>query len=337
MIPLLKIAIIFGAVVALIRVKVPLGLSLILGSLFTALAFGLTPVDTGEKLFHLAVSVKTLEFVALVAMVHALSLTLKTGKQIERITASLRGFIPHRPFLVAALPAIVGLLPMPGGALFSAPMVEAAAGDTKLTGNQKTRANHWFRHIWEYTWPLYPGIILAADILKPEVPWVTVGKLSVLHSPLTLTAVARETEGPSRLGQGGRFALEMFPFFLVVAVHILFGVNLLVSLGLGIVWSTASNLFRRSTSAPALLKAVFANPRFWGFIVMAFGVKFFGGMLQESGALRQLGDFFATAPIPILLVAILLPFITGFIAGITIVYVSTAFPVLLAVPAIYED
>jgi integral membrane protein (TIGR00529 family) len=316
-------------------------------------AFGLGARDTIQKFYELSIAGETLKFVALVAMVHALSLTLKSGKQIERITESLRGFMPSRPFLVAALPSIVGLLPMPGGALFSAPMVEAAAGDTTLTGNDKTRANHWFRHIWEYTWPLYPGIILAADMISRKVEGITVGKLSVLHSPLTLSAVVlgtiffllripresvvKDDEGPSRAWQGARFILEMAPFFIVVVTHIAFGVNLLVALGVGIVWSAGTNLIRRSARPAVLLKAVFANPKFYGFIVMAFGVKYFGGMLAKSGALAELGSFFAGAAIPAILLAIILPFITGMISGITIVYVSTAFPVLLAVQPIGAD
>ncbi|MHC5037435.1 MAG: DUF401 family protein [Planctomycetota bacterium] len=345
---LLKLALLFTLVVVLIRIKVPLGISLILGSLGVALAFQMSPGDTAEAFAKMTVSAETLKFVGLVGLVHMLSLILKAGGQIERITLRLQGFIPYRRFLVASLPAIVGLLPMPGGALFSAPMVEAATGKTDLSGDHKTQANHWFRHIWEYTWPLYPGLIIAADLLN-----VRVGYLSLLHSPLTLVAVlvgivfllrkipAGRTEekeaSMSRLGSGSRFFLEMAPFLIVVVVHILLEVTLLLALGIGIAWALGFNLLKRAAPPAAYPKAVFLNLAFWGFLVMAFGVKFFGGMLGESGALADLGTFFGEANISPILLVILLPFVTGLISGITIVYVSTTFPVLLAVPAVAQN
>jgi len=345
---LFKILLIFTAVVLLIRIKAPLGLALILGAVGVALGFSMTPFETVQALGGMAVSASTLEFVGLVGLVLTLSLTLKTGGQIERITANLRGFFPRRRFLVAALPSIVGLLPMPGGALFSAPMVEAGCGGADVSGNDKVTVNHWFRHVWEYTWPLYPGLILASDFAG-----IAVGTLSLLQAPLTAASlafgavfllrripggdIAEQPSGAGRHRGAGLFLFEMFPFLVVVLLHILFGIPLLAALCVGIAWTVSVNLLRRTARPAAFLKAVFGNLHFYGFLVMAFGVKFFGGMMQACGALDELGAFFTVSGIPVLLVVVLLPFLTGLISGITIVYVSAAFPVLLAVPAVASD
>ena len=54
---------------------------------------------------------------------------------------------------------------MPGGALFSCPMIDAAAKDMNVSNSQKALINYWFRHIWEVAWPLYPGYALVCSLL----------------------------------------------------------------------------------------------------------------------------------------------------------------------------
>ena len=40
--------------------------------------------------------------------------------------------------------------------------VKEAAADADMRPEHKAFVNYWFRHIWEYISPLYPGIVLAA-------------------------------------------------------------------------------------------------------------------------------------------------------------------------------
>src|SRR4030042_926732 len=66
------------------------------------------------------------------------------------------------------MPLLIGLLPSVGGAYFSAPMVDEATRDTKMSLEEKGFVNYWLRHPWEYILPLYPGILLASAISKIE-------------------------------------------------------------------------------------------------------------------------------------------------------------------------
>ncbi len=54
------------------------------------------------------------------------------------------------------------------GALFSAPLVENVIGEDKISAERKAMINHWFRHLWEYWWPLYPGFVLAVELLGAD-------------------------------------------------------------------------------------------------------------------------------------------------------------------------
>lgn len=60
------------------------------------------------------------------------------------------------------MPAFLGLLPSLGGARFSAPIVQEASEGIAVDDEQKSAINLWFRHIFEFSNPLMPGVILAA-------------------------------------------------------------------------------------------------------------------------------------------------------------------------------
>ncbi len=70
------------------------------------------------------------------------------------------------------VPAVVGLLPIPGAALISAIAMRGRYIDELgMSPEGAAFINYWFSHVWILSWPLYHGIILGAAILStsPEV------------------------------------------------------------------------------------------------------------------------------------------------------------------------
>ena len=53
---------------------------------------------------------------------------------------------------------------MPGGAVFSAPMVKMVSQGMAIRDQNQALINYWFRHVWELAWPLYPGVILTVSL-----------------------------------------------------------------------------------------------------------------------------------------------------------------------------
>ena len=94
----------------------------------------------------------------------------RTGR-MERTVNALKNWLKSKRMLLAGLPALVGLLPMPAGALFSAPMVASVDSKEELDPQHKAAINYWFRHIWEYWWPLYPGVIIAMSAFNMIPAW----------------------------------------------------------------------------------------------------------------------------------------------------------------------
>src|SRR5262245_23263268 len=148
----LKVVVVFVAVVWAIRKKFPIGLALSAGGAAIALLMGRTPgwigweLARGEKpiLFEPA----TGRFVAAMGLIVGLTMVMQASGEMARLTASFKAWFRRPRVVLAALPAIIGLLPMPGGALFSAPMVEQSAGPS-MGPEDKALVNYWYRHVWE--------------------------------------------------------------------------------------------------------------------------------------------------------------------------------------------
>lgn len=63
---------------------------------------------------------------------------------------------------------IIGMLPSPGGARLSCPMVEETTAHSQLQ-TDKAYTNYWYRHIWMDGFILYPPMLMAARILEKSV------------------------------------------------------------------------------------------------------------------------------------------------------------------------
>jgi len=108
---------------------------------------------------------------------------MELAGQMQRMLKNFRGLISSPRLNLIVFPALIGLLPMPGGAVFSAPMVKELGGGLKLSEAQLSFVNYWFRHIWEYWWPLYPGILLTTVITEINI-------LTIMAIMCPFTAVA---------------------------------------------------------------------------------------------------------------------------------------------------
>jgi len=89
--------------------------------------FTLSPSQMGEALVTTFADPSILLLALTVGLIPMIGGTLEVTGEMERLVANMR--IGVKPFL-ALSPALLGMLPMPGGALLSAPLVERGAPDT---------------------------------------------------------------------------------------------------------------------------------------------------------------------------------------------------------------
>ena len=154
----------FGLILLLARLKVPLGPAILLGAIAMGIMFGMGVGSVASEVLAGVLRPNSIALAIITILLLAVSKTMVAGGQMEAIVSLAKAFVRRPAIAMAMLPALIGLLPMPGGALFSAPMVASAAGKTKESASRLSAINYWFRHIWEHWWPLYPGVILAAEL-----------------------------------------------------------------------------------------------------------------------------------------------------------------------------
>jgi len=277
----------------------------------------------------------------------------KTGR-MERTIGALKEWLKSKHIILAGLPALVGLLPMPAGALFSAPFVASVDEKKELELSHKVAINYWFRHIWEYWWPLYPGVILAMQYSR--LPVIT---FFLIQIPFTLAAVLggyifilRRVKGEDEQNRGygkmdiGEVFSAMGPIGLLVTLSILgsavlplWGIegtlaNLIAMLigliiALGSIFSGHAAAFRPSLR---MLKRMDT----WLMIALVVGIQAFSAALLcpfNAGGdtlITGMRDEFIRTGIPLITVIMLIPFISGMVTGVAFGFVGASFPIVFA-------
>lgn len=359
---ILKIVLIFLFLILLLRLKVPFIISILLTALSLGLTFNLSPRMMIETAWATAVKdTTTLNLMGIVGLILVFSEFLKNSGYLTQLGKAITQLLGTHRLTLATMPALIGLLPMPGGALFSAPLVEMMKTDAStIPPHIKTLFNHWFRHIWEYSWPLYPGIILAAELT--ELPLST---LCYFQLPLTLLAIgvgiicifpsinlspkptpsstaaipSVRPEPPKklyRLGTCFKILYLLLPIILVIALFLFMKMTLLLALLIGCGWVALTSLISRRLTLPNLLKIAFAKPAVYHMILMVFSVMIFVNIMKQSSLSDNLTGFFyqyqTGSAISLNIIAIIfLPFIVGLLTGLTIAFAGTTIPIIFNV------
>ncbi|MDR1519505.1 MAG: DUF401 family protein [Planctomycetota bacterium] len=286
-------------------------------------------------------------FLALViAGVICISARMAEAGIMRDLVISLKSRLSRRNLLMA-LPAVVGLLPMPAGALFSAPLVEDADDGKCLDSRQKTCINYWCRHIWEFWWPLYPGVLLAVDMSG-----LPVWKFSLLLSPLFLAAVAasrlfllrKVPQGPPapRGPDDKAFLPLILPIVMVIAVYLALlaaipaigRFNKYLPMAIGVLAGLATLQGQHPANARIWWKIAFSR-RVGDLVLIIILARLYGSFIETRlpegdllmERLRLELDSFG---IPALFLIVAIPFISGLTTGITVGYIGASFPVALS-------
>ena len=140
------LSVLVGLAVALLlnRWRVPLGLAFVAGAATITLGSGLGLTATGAAFGEVLGAPKTWAFAGQVTLVFVLSIVMKLAGGLDVLVEAAGALIRNRRARLASLPALVGLLPMPGGAVVSAPLVDQTRCDVELGARDKNLINYWF-------------------------------------------------------------------------------------------------------------------------------------------------------------------------------------------------
>ena len=341
---LIRVTLAFAAILLAIRKKLSLGHAFLLGGLFLSLLFLLPPALMLKAAAIAGLAPRTLSLAVIVGLILVLSSTMEKTGQMQRMLDAFKGLIKNPRLNLVVFPALIGLLPMPGGAVFSAPMVNQLGAHANLSGNRLSFVNYWFRHIWEYWWPLYPGILLAsvlADVslalLVPVLAPLTLVSVALGYGVLKRSAVAK-TSAPARR-RIKPFVIELLPILLVIIPGLLLGLllsksfpDMPIAKELGLILALLAAIFQvsRKNRLPfGRLIQISANRELLKMVYMIFAILIFKELLEKSGAVELISRELLWLNIPVFIITLALPFMVGMITGITVAFVGSTFPILI--------
>ena len=329
---LLKIGFVFVLIIVLTFLKIQLWISLLGTTFLFGLLFHLPVTKVGTDLVSATLDEKTLLLIAALFTILFFSNLLKETGRMNKILEGFRHILKDMRVVIALLPAIIGLMPLVGGALVSAPMVVEGSDQLKLSPERRTFINYWFRHVWEYILPTYPALILAATLVG-----VPVRKLGWVNLPLTPVAILSGAMigfwGISNSKKGGEISQRtsvwgllknLLPLIFALVLVIGFKVELAYAFGLTILGMI---LFYRIDLKP-LSKALKGSLSI-ELLLTVVTVMGFKKVLESSQAILTISTYLSSSGVPFRLIAIFVPLIVGLMTGMTIAPIAIGFPILI--------
>jgi integral membrane protein (TIGR00529 family) len=330
MIDLAKIGAVFVLIVVCLRMRWNLGLVIFAGSLLLGALYQIGPVRQAQVIVSSVVEPETINIVVGLVLIMVLENIIRKRGVLKRMVEAVMNVAQDRRIAMAVLPALIGLLPSAGGAAFSAPMVQEVAADADIRPERKAFINYWFRHVWEYISPLYPGIILASAITK-----ISINTFLASQFLLTLAAIgagvlfgfrgvhAGSVEGKRNLKELKTLFTSLFPIIASIVLVVVFKMPLAFAMVAVVVALFLYYRYRMNDVMTAIRESVSLN-----LILSIASIMVFKNMLEASGAIEALPVFFQQSGLPLGMVLFVLPFFVGLLTGVTMGFVGTTFPII---------
>lgn len=329
----IKLILLFGIVLGLTKIRIKIGLAIAIGSIIAGFMFSMQPGQLLDSIWAGMMAADTWKLLLILVSVSFLGSLLTDSGKAQSLTGAVESLFNSKRASMATLPALIGLLPMPGGALLSAPLVDAAGNRTGLAARKLAAINYWFRHVLEYVWPLYPGIILSASILELDVGTIVsaqwpmsagmiVGGIVFLLIPLGKLVSERGTDG--LLKNVGAVMSSMWPILVAVLLSFAFSIDLYIAVAASLVMFIIVGRYSRKILLNAAKRSVTFQ-----YVSFVFAVMIFKQVFVDSQAADLVAAEITTAGIDPIWVIIFIPFIIGLISGATPAFVSLSYPALL--------
>ena len=341
------IAIAMVLIIIALRKKIPIGPSILGGGLLIWALVKPEPVLLGTAVQQTLTMPRTYDLLFALYFVVCLEIELRKSGCLKGMVSYLNHLIHSTKVTLAVMPAFLGLLPSVGGARFSAPIVDNASKGMTISAEQKSMVNLWFRHIFEYSSPIVPGMILACSIvgvgvgqLIVHLAWVTalmflIGWLMFVRPmkfvDIRAQNIIEEDENFDLKHCRTDFWLSILPVVAVFCLMVFGGVGAAVSMG---VIATLMIPFLMFMNRAVSVKDVYVGALEWKLIRDVSCILLFIQILDTTGVLAQLVEGFRAAPLPTPVIIAGLSFLIGFLTGMSQGHVAIVMPIVaLLAPA----
>lgn len=324
-------------IVVLLRFKVLIGPAILSGGLL----IWLFESRSFEKLWVAFTETLTMQrawdLLLCLYFVMCLEVELRKSGSLHGMVVTLRNIFSSNKVTLAFMPAFLGLLPSLGGARFSAPIVQEASEGIAVDDEQKSAINLWFRHIFEFSNPLMPGVILACGIanvsigdLIDQVGWVTILCFVLgwifLIVPLKITDPEKATNTQhDRTIDWKSLILAFGPIVTSFLLIVAFDVQAALAMGLVVVaFIPLYFWFKRPISVKSVFTESLDKKLFFNVVCILYFIQ----LLTVIGTLDEIVNVFNNSALPQAVIIACLSFIFGVMTGMGQGYIAIVMPIV---------
>lgn len=345
MLQLIGVLLAFFLVIVLIRLKINFGLSLIIGAAIITL-FSINTIDLKiipvKMLTDQKFIIDTIELTILMTLIYMLAKMMQETGAISKLIDSLRTIFT-KGGTIGVIPAIYGLMPVPGGALFSAPVVQEEGKEYNMHVDKKNFFNIWFRHIWFPVYPISITILTMAQLAEIEVTDLIKGNfisflIMIILGFLILNFFIKKNTNHQDLKKidlecikkechGLLFLLPpIIPIFFAI-LHFVFNISLEICFIFGVLTGMVVLLYLVKTPKEDY-KQLLKKSITWKFAMVIIGIMIFRKIFEVTQSNQAIFETLQSFNIPVLLMIIALPFILGIITGYLLIGLTLSYPLL---------
>jgi uncharacterized protein len=168
----------FTSILVLNKKKVPVGLSICICALLMAFIGGLGIPGITKVLVDTFTNLSKVKQYIIITEVSIIGVLLGKYGIIDEVIKYFSKIVSSRRITLMSIPALVGLLSVPGGAIISVPFVDKLGDKSNLSKTHKAVINLVYRHIAMHIMPYTSGFLLVASLA----PSISVYKLAGLNS-----------------------------------------------------------------------------------------------------------------------------------------------------------
>ena len=324
----------------LLRRHQPIGIAILVGGLFIWLCTDPKFDELTGAAVQMFTSPRSYDLVGALYLVICLEIELRKSGCLAGMVEALSRMFSSRRFTLAVMPAFLGLLPSMGGARFSAPIVQEASKGFEATQEDKAAINFWFRHIFEFSSPLVPGMILACGIagvkigdLIVHLGWLTIvafliGWFVIVRGIKQTADIKADVSQEDIKRHNLDFILALTPVIANVVLMVAFDLPASIAMIIVVVAMIPLLMaFNRHVS----VKEVFIGALDYKMFANVICILLFICLLETTGVLALLVAAFQASPLPVPVVIGILSFIIGLLTGLSQGHVAIMMPIVAGI------
>ncbi|MCS7385188.1 MAG: DUF401 family protein [archaeon GB-1867-005] len=315
----------------LIKLGIEIGFALITAAAIITLA--LSPENFLDILAVTLSSNRTWFLIAISIGIASLAELYRLSKLIEDLGLGIIRTLRNSKIAVILTPAVIGLLPVAGGALMSAPIIGVLSSDLGFTSSLAVYSNVWFRHTIFLVYPISQLVIVTATLSGYSIESLILRQLPVaifmIMVGYLLALRSAKSSGKASLKVNSKpLSMTSAPLITALVSAILLKIcvgdwGMVLGIFLGILILTLI-----VKPCKSMLCNSFLNRRVLGIGLAAFGIMYIQKAFILSGASQLITEALSSSGVPLIVLEILMPAVISISTGSPLTGIVISLPIM---------